>query len=302
MRLYFTGGTSPSQQQKIPSLSLGGFPSLSPIPNQGIDVLFGSISQQELREGSVITKAVVLKNETQSAVNGASIFYENTSQDAVVRYRMALVQLSIDSCGKPVMERIENGFARPNQAIFIDNKLESNALTFPEIPIGGYVGIWIERTVNAIKGSKQLECDFLFDKFSGVALNASSIITITSTNILGQYFTIDTVATKYVVWFDDGAQTLPELANSMELIRVSVSVGDTVDQIIQSVVDRLQEVIEDREEAIINTITNQITISNQVSGKIGSIYTSTDQIQGSIVQGKSSDTETIEDVKLIINY
>jgi len=264
MKLYFTGADGFGDEQSSSLLSLGGYPSASQVPAAGIDKIFGGISQRDLRNGSVITKAVVLKNTTATdPVTGAKIYYNNNSDFPVANYRFAIVTLALDDCGKAIMEEIANPFDKPNSAVFVDAKGLSNALTFPDIPADSYVGIWIERSINVLKGKESLSCDFLLAGYDVVPeANQSTIQFLDPALLAGEYFTIDTRVNKYVIWFNDGVAAMPAITSSYELLIIAYAVGsETADTLAAKVNTKLQEIPVPRGEMISTVATDTVTVT-----------------------------------------
>ena len=302
MKLYYTGADGFEQAQTSSLLSLGGYPSSSQLP-QGIDKLFGSISQKDLREGSVITKALSLKNQTGELVSGAKIYYKNDSEFPVASYRMAIVIMGADDCSKSIMEKIANASDSPVDAIFIDNVGSDNALTFPDLAIDQHIGVWIERRVNNIKGQESISCEFLLNAFDAVETEHVSTITLTDASIGGEYFTIDTISNKYVVWFSDGVATMPTIANSYELLIISFAGTETASELATKVNDKLKSIVEFRGEILSEVSTNIVTITNKTLGAPADSIVSVAAIEYAITtQGVSNNVEDLEDVEFILEY
>ena len=306
MKLYFTGADAFEDPQASSLLSLGGFPSSSPVPAEGIDKIFGGISQTDLRKGSVLVKAVVIKNETATdPVTGATIHYLNNSQFPVANYRIAIVTLPVDSCGKQIMESIPNTFARPVDAVFVDARGVSNQLTFPDIAIDEYMGIWIERSINTAKGNEALSCDFLLAAHDVTPVNNIQTVTIISgPATAGHYFTVDTIFNRYVVWFSDGVAPIPDIASSYELLIVThVGAGETPATLAAKINTKLQEIPEVRGEITSTVLTSVVTITNLSPGAIATpIVSDSNIVLATTVVGLSDNLEKIEDVELIITY
>jgi hypothetical protein len=306
MKLYFTGPAVHEDPQPSSLLSLGGYPSSSPVPRIGLNKLFGPISQKDLNVGGKSTKAVVLKNETGNAVVGAMIYYTNDSQSPVTNFKIALVTLATDSCGKLSMESITSPQDTPASGIFIDSLGSTNALTLPDIVAGEYLGIWIERSINPIKGQQQLTCEYLLDAhIAATTENVAHIvdISIDALTAADEYFTFDTIQGQYVVWLKDALTVIPSIASSHELLIVDVSGLGTVNLIASAINDKLQQIVVPRGE-ITSTVTNNIvTITNIQSGKVSTPFTSTGDVTLAVTaQGTTNSVEVVEDTSLVITY
>lgn len=304
MRLYFTGAQSYLSKQNSSALSLGGYPSSSQLPVEGIDKLFGSISQQDLLQGGTSVKAVVLQNNTDAEIAGGEIFYKNTSQFPISSYRVALVALTYDpTCDEYSMEKISNPLDKPLHAMFVDCNGEENSLSLPSIPINRYVGIWIERRINAIKGKESLSDDFLLNAFNVEKINHVAQYKFVS-NAVGQYFTLDTLENQYVIWFDDGSGIFPQLAGNYELVIVKgVSEFDSLADVALKVANKISTIIESRGEVATLLAGNAITITNNKPGKVQPATVSSSDIEYQVVtEGLSDSVENLEAVELIIEY
>jgi hypothetical protein len=306
MKLYFTGPAVFEAPQPSSLLSLGGYPSSSAVPRVGLNQLFGPISQNDLRKGSRSMRAIVLKNETEATVSGAKLYYENDSQFPVSHYKMAIVTLAVDSCGKLSMEKITNSQDSPIDAIFIDSLGSANQLSLPNIVQGEYLGIWIERKVSSLQGQEQLTCEFLMNAFEAAATeNKAHEIDVQIGSLASQdnYFTFDTITQKYVVWLKNVDTTPPTIANSYELLIVDVSGAATADDIALAVYNKLNSIVVPRGEIGVQINTDTVSIINVMLGIVSTSVISDPDITITITtQGQTNEVELIEDATLTITY
>jgi len=306
MKLYFTGAAVYEDPQSSSLLSLGGYPSSSPVPRIGLNKLFGPISQKDLREGAISTKAVVLKNETGAQVAGATIHYENDSQFPVTSFRMALVTLAVDSCGKLSMEKIVTPQDSPISALFIDNLNVGNALTIPTMEIDDYIGIWIERTVNKATGTQLLDCDYLLEAFDDAEGDkVAHVVDVTVNNVAleDEHFTFDTIDEKYVVWLQD-ALPAPAITSTCQTLIVPLNTGsETLDTIAAKIESKLSSIVVPKGTITVAVANNVVTITNIIPGKVSTPIESSVNVTSAVTtQGVSNQVEITEAVNTLINY
>jgi hypothetical protein len=158
MKLYYTSSTSQDAIQADPRLSLGGYKSASPLPNNAFDNLFSEITQfmlSKLPEDEFI--ALVLKNETGVEVDNLWLWFEygNTPYS---KYLVAAVDMTADVNGILQMEHVPNRNSKPLYADFYEAPGQVNAVEIGTVAIDGMVGIWIQRSlVDGLADSIQAE-------------------------------------------------------------------------------------------------------------------------------------------------
>lgn len=299
MRLYFTGASEGDQAQTLPSRSLGGYLSTSVVPNGSISNLFDGISQYTLLNGNKEYRGVVLTNTTQQNKN-VTLHYNNLSNDPISFFKMALVALATDDCNKQYMEQIASVDHKPVNAFFIDNRGEDNSLSF-QLDAGQSIGIWIERTVNKSKGVKYLSNDALNERFTTKDINQSVDITLTSNTVDKTYWTIDTQETKAYIYYT--TDTVDTILEDRELIKVAITAGWTIEQIIDATISRLQQVLEFREEVEVEKLSSSsIKITHSNPGKNVPVDDQTAPITTTEILGSSKDTEDVELIELVFDY
>jgi hypothetical protein len=158
MKLYYTSITGESQIQSDPRLSLGGYKSASPLPNNAFDNLFSEITQFMLSktpEDEFI--ALVLKNETGVEVDNLWLWFEYPD-GSYSKYLVAAVDMTADANGVLQMEHIPNRNSKPLYADFYEASGQVNAVEIGTVAIDGMVGIWIQRSlVDGLADSIQAE-------------------------------------------------------------------------------------------------------------------------------------------------
>lgn len=150
MKLYYTSITGESQIQTDPRLSLGGYKSASPLPNDAFDNLFGEISQFMLSKDSLEDEfiALVLKNETGAEVDNLWLWFEYGAS-CYSKYLVAAVDMTTDVNGVLQMEHVPNRNSKPLYAKFHEASGVANAIEIGTIAIDGMVGIWLQRQLIA---------------------------------------------------------------------------------------------------------------------------------------------------------
>lgn len=300
MKLYYTGASDFLKSQNNPLQSLGGYISNSAMANGGIGGLFGSISQKSLRNGTNEFRAVALKNET-SVVKTVTLFYNNVSKNPVSSLKMGLVMPATDTCDGLYVEEIASIYNKPISGKFIDNRGEVNALKFTIDP-GQYIGVWVERSINRFKGNQMLSCENMLAQFDTVDTSQQFDVQITDNNVIGTYWTFNTVDSRLYVWYDDNAAPNTVNVEDREGIRVGIDQGDTIGTVVDKTISALQSTIEARGEILVTKNTSTINVEQTQAGKVQQPTIATAPVTISQTQGDSSDEELIESLEVTIDY
>jgi hypothetical protein len=118
--LYLTGANSSLNKsggvaQTDPQKSLGGFVSISPVPNGELNSLFDLLSSYSLEKQREECVAIALINEYEESVKDLELKII-TDPDSICRFEVAAVKLS----DQLSMEQIPNRYALPINAEFYD--------------------------------------------------------------------------------------------------------------------------------------------------------------------------------------
>jgi hypothetical protein len=118
--LYLTGANSSLNKsggvaQTDPQKSLGGFVSISPVPNGELNSLFDLLSSYSLEKQREECVAIALINEYEESVEDLELKII-TDPDSICRFEVAAVKLS----DQLSMEQIPNRYALPINAEFYD--------------------------------------------------------------------------------------------------------------------------------------------------------------------------------------
>jgi len=150
MRFLYTGAQIALQPQPNPYLSLGGLMSSTIVPNGRINSLFDDASYSSVKNGAVMTRALILQNETNVDALNVTLGYRY-SLNPDFSIMIAIVTLT----GGNLMEQIGNSGDTPYYATFSQANIDPNAsppinnsLQLGTIPSNSALGVWIQRTQN----------------------------------------------------------------------------------------------------------------------------------------------------------
>lgn len=120
MMLFLTGASSSlansgGMPQDDPMKSLGGYVSISPVPNAALNSLFDLVSLKSIKEKTKETIAIALINKLSKPVSDVNLKIVS-SQDSVCSFKIAAVSLDENYC----MEHISNRYSQPIMAEFYD--------------------------------------------------------------------------------------------------------------------------------------------------------------------------------------
>jgi hypothetical protein len=146
MKLYYTVASAQDAIQVDPRLSLGGYKSISALPNATFDNLFGEISQfllsKNIPEDEYI--GIILKNELTEPITNLWLWFDYGT-DNYSTLSVAAVDLAADANGVLYMEHISNRISKPLYADFYDPFDIDHAVNLGDIPAGGMIGLWFCR-------------------------------------------------------------------------------------------------------------------------------------------------------------
>lgn len=156
LKLLYSGSKIPNGSSEALS-SLGGYPSNIEIQNNLIGNLFGDLSRYIIGLNRDEVRAIVVKNEGDSTLTGVKVWVEypddgesEPTQTNDCTLQVAVSALTVDDCGDTKFaQSVSNPFASPYGIIFVDAETEANALSLPDIPSQGMVGLWIKRRLKS---------------------------------------------------------------------------------------------------------------------------------------------------------
>lgn len=167
--LFYSGAKAANGTQPYSWLSLGGYPSISPIKNSLKNSFFNDVTINEVKNKKTVYRLMVLKNTTSSTITNIKVYIEPAT-GCICKFEGALVEPAIDSCNNPIFENVFTEEEAPLSAVFTNMELVGNALTIPSLAAGVNIGIWMKRIINdentdyfdADKNFKLDTCDVLF--------------------------------------------------------------------------------------------------------------------------------------------
>jgi len=145
MRLFYTVSSKENDIQSKPNLSIGGYKSITPIPNSEFGNLFGDISMYTVRSNNQNQYiGLILNNETGKAIQDINIYFDYPSE-CYSSLKLAAVDLVKDANDEYYMERVGTINSKPLYAEFFTADGVANEQNIGGLGIGEKLGLWIER-------------------------------------------------------------------------------------------------------------------------------------------------------------
>lgn len=147
MKFYYTGASTYNAEQRLASLSLGGFISSSEIQNDLMNNIFSDISElakQNLRREAVL---IAIKNITNETIQDVLLSFNVTDWDTLTsEFSIAFVAASEDECGCFYFDSINDQQALP----FVELDVLSSTnyqFSLGDFEVNKIVGIWLIRKI-----------------------------------------------------------------------------------------------------------------------------------------------------------
>lgn len=171
MKYFYSGAASSQAVQKDSNLSLGGFISSSPIPNDLLQNIFSEVSYLTIQQNKRETKLIVLQNNsTKAAINLSLTFI--IGEDSLAKYKVAFVVPSDETC----FELISDPSALPFEATF-SVIVSGEPIVIPDMEAEGYLGLWLTRELDFESDDLKLKsCDYYQEQ-----LNTPTILEVKDT-------------------------------------------------------------------------------------------------------------------------
>lgn len=164
MKIFYTGADTYNAVQKDKDKSLGGFKSSTSIANDTLNNFFGDVSMYGLDEKLRETRALIIHNETNSALTNLYIWFDKLT-NSIGKFELAAVLLTPDSNGEVYMESIDNIRATPYEATFVEaDGITNKQLLINSMPADSYIGIWLRRSILS-SDKDSLQPDTLYQKY-----------------------------------------------------------------------------------------------------------------------------------------
>jgi hypothetical protein len=142
LKVYLSGGNGNTD----PDASLGGIISTTELVDNTLHNLFAKVSAAEALAGSVKYRGIYLKNTNGTLTYEDAVAYissQTTSGDTSLKISVA------DEGVSATMQTIVNENTAPSGEVFSTADGVGNGLAIGNMAAGSYIGIWVERTVNA---------------------------------------------------------------------------------------------------------------------------------------------------------
>lgn len=147
MYLYYTTITGNESEQIVPALSLGGYKSSSRLQNSRFNNLFADISNLTIvnfNQNQYV--GLVLKNELGAIKTNVKLWFDYPAK-CYSKFRVAAVDMSLDSSNALQMEHIDNINSQPLSGDFFEADGADNKVSLGDMAINEQIGIWIERSL-----------------------------------------------------------------------------------------------------------------------------------------------------------
>lgn len=148
LKLYYTVASAYNAPQDNSVNSIGGYKSSTPISNNLLDSLFDELSVKSMADAQSQYKAIVLANEGDVTVTNLLLWFSTpTDQVTYCSFTVGATKMSQDAEGNPIMERIQNMYAKPFYAELYP-ATEEDKVNLGDLAPGETIGIWLCRTPN----------------------------------------------------------------------------------------------------------------------------------------------------------
>jgi len=142
LQLYYTGSVALNGEQLDPLKSIGGYKSISQVPNSSLNQLFSSVSYFAQRDGLYSCRGLVLVNEGTAITNLRAYF---VYPDAV---NCSKLLIGIEALSANItIQRLARTDALPNGVTFYEPTIDNKYLLISSLPANAAIGIWIQREV-----------------------------------------------------------------------------------------------------------------------------------------------------------
>ena len=156
LSILYTGGLLANQQQSIGTSSMGGYISLTPIPNGRANSLFSDTCYYQKNT----TECRLIGIKAQAAVTSLQIWINN--QDPLVSYEVAVVAPTADVCGDLCFEKLSKSSDIPLYAVFTETNINT-PIIIGNLVVNQIIGLWIKRTYdsNSLVAIENRSCEVL---------------------------------------------------------------------------------------------------------------------------------------------
>lgn len=157
MKLLYTGAKSFEAEQRLPEQSLGNYISSTEVPNMTLNALFDTISQYTIKLNKSEMRVLSLFSDEVAPATSVKMWidYPNSADSSPGDSNIAFFKLGFavalsDSCGDLYVSSIQSPYGAPYGVTLAEADGEDNAISLPDIPVGGYLIIYIQRILDPI--------------------------------------------------------------------------------------------------------------------------------------------------------
>lgn len=147
MKFLFSTSEGFEAIQQKPFNSIGGYPSITGVPNGKFNSIWGDISEMMYNDTEPTFICLFLKNITANTISGATFWLELPA-NCYSGFEVAVVVPEEDVEFNPYVERVDSLHSQPFTVEFYPMTGIDDALTLPDIAANEYLGIWFKRTVS----------------------------------------------------------------------------------------------------------------------------------------------------------
>lgn len=145
MKLYYTTAEGAETPQTLPSRSLGGYKSSSPVLNDSFENLFGELSLYSVSNTKIEYRALILVNEFHKPSDNIELWFDRSnSKKPYCNFLIGAVKLNTDKEGNFFMENVPSVFSKPLYTELYP-ATEDAKVTIGSLQPREAIGLWIAR-------------------------------------------------------------------------------------------------------------------------------------------------------------
>jgi hypothetical protein len=149
MKLYYTTTAGYDAAQLIPTNSLGGYKSSTPIPNDSFGNLFDDLSLYGMKQAKTQYRALVLVNELPETANDVEFWFDSSrTKTLYCDFLIGAVIMNTDADGNPIMENIPTIYSKPFYTQLYPANVESK-VSIGSLEPGKSIGLWFARILDS---------------------------------------------------------------------------------------------------------------------------------------------------------
>lgn len=146
MELLYTGSTRPKGPQEIPSESLGGYVSSTPVPSDWEGNVFSTLTHSALAMKMREVRCLVLNNNGTINFTDVSLFID-IPEDAKYMIKAGISEVGLDDCNDQVVAKVTDQRKIPTFLPLHDVNGELNKISLGAMAPGQAFAIWFVRDI-----------------------------------------------------------------------------------------------------------------------------------------------------------